>query len=208
MVEIALSGLAHEFDGREVFRGLDFVCAKPCMAVIGPNGSGKSTLLRIIAGLLTPTAGTVSVSINGAALGRDALRASVGLAAPDARLYPELSTRENLRFLMKARGIGPCEERISNALARVGLADRADDPVAELSSGLGQRAALAAAIAHGPALLLLDEPMTNLDEGGMRLARGIIDSQREIGMVVFTATDAGDAATADIQLDLGSPPVG
>ena len=203
MVEIALSGLSHEFDGREVFRGLDFACDQPCLAVVGPNGSGKSTLLRIIAGLLTPTAGKVSVQIDGEVIGRDAVTRAVGLAASDARLYPELSARENLRFLMRARGIRSCDVSVSDALERVGLTNRADDPVAELSSGLRQRAALAAALAHGPMLLLLDEPMTNLDEDGICLARRIIDSQRESGMVIFTATDQSDTATADARLDLG-----
>jgi len=201
---VRISNLAHEFDGREVFRSIDLAYDGSCLAVTGPNGSGKSTLLRILAGLLTPTSGEARFVVDGQDAPRERLRGMIGLAAPDVRLYAELSARENLRFLLRARGCGEIDERASSALERVGLCDRGDDRVGELSSGLRQRAALAAAIAHDPVILLLDEPSSNLDESGMRMLHGMIESRRASGLVIIATNDPDEAALASERLDLGS----
>lgn len=204
MAGVRISNLAHEFDGREVFRSIDLAYDGSCLAVTGPNGSGKSTLLRILAGLLTPTSGEARFVVDGQDAPRERLRGMIGLAAPDVRLYAELSARENLRFLLRARGCGEIDERASSALERVGLCDRGDDRVGELSSGLRQRAALAAAIAHDPVILLLDEPSSNLDESGMRMLHGMIESRRASGLVIIATNDPDEAALASERLDLGS----
>jgi heme exporter protein A len=201
---VRISNLAHEFDGREVFRSIDLAYDGSCLAVTGPNGSGKSTLLRILAGLLTPTLGEARFVVDGKDAPRERLRELIGLAAADVRLYAELSARENLRFLLRARGCLEIDERASSALERVGLGERGDDRVGELSSGLRQRAALAAAIAHDPVILLLDEPSSNLDESGMRMLDGIIESQQAGGLVIIATNDPDEAAVASERLDLGS----
>lgn len=203
MVSLRISDLTHEFDDREVFRSVDFEFDGTRLAVTGPNGSGKSTLLRILAGLLTPTSGEVAVSIDGACVSHDALRDVVGLVAPDVRLYGELSARENLRFLAGARASEPPPGRILEVLEEVGLAERADDPVHELSSGLRQRACFAAAMLHGPRLLLLDEPSTNLDEDGVEMIHSVIERQAGWGMVVLATNNPTEAITAQARLDLG-----
>ena len=127
---------------------------------------------------------------------------AVGLAAGDVRLYADLTPVENLRFLMAARGERADNDRLVRILQDVGLAHRADDPVRELSSGMRQRASLAAALVHRPPVLLLDEPTTNLDEDGVRVVHSIIAAQREWGMVVLATNDPADTCLGDSLLQL------
>ncbi len=203
MVEIRISELAHEFEDRLVFDRIDLDFGGDCLAVTGPNGSGKSTLLRIIAGLLTPTSGAADVVINDKTIPRHSLRDVVGMAAPGVRLYSELSVAENLRFLATARGLSPAHERLEQVLDQMHLRHRADDVVGTLSSGLRQRACLAAAVLHDPVVLLLDEPSSNLDEDGISSLRALIDAHRKRGMVIIATNDASEAALGSKRLQLG-----
>lgn len=203
MVGITISGLCHEYESCEVFRAIDFDYCGDCLAVTGRNGSGKSTLLRIIAGLLTPTSGRVQVSVDGARVDRSGLRSIVGLLAPDVRLYSELSARENLRFILRARGYGQSEEAIDSILDVVQLSDRGNDLLSELSSGLRQRANLAAALICRPRLLLMDEPFSNLDDDGKSVVRKVVEAQRTQGMVVIATNDENEADLCSQRLHLG-----
>lgn len=204
MIGVRISNLTHDFDGREVFGSLDFAFDGGCLAVTGPNGSGKSTLLRILSGLLSPISGETSILIDGIDVPRDCLRNVVGLAAPDVRMYAELSARENLLFALRARGLDDADGRAATALDEVGLSRRADDPVRQLSSGLRQRAALAAAIVHDPRVLLLDEPSSNLDELGVSVLRELIQRRSNDGLVVIATNDPDEAGLAYGRLDLGA----
>lgn len=203
MVGVRISNLTHEFDDREVFQALNYEFDGACLAITGPNGSGKSTLLRMLSSLLTPTSGEASITIDGADVPRETIRRTIGLSAPDVRLYAELTARENLRFILQARGCADIEVRALSALEEIGLADRADDPVRELSSGLRQRAALAAAIAHDPMVLLLDEPSTNLDEPGIAVLHTMIARRSQKGLVVIATNNADEAALGADRLVLG-----
>lgn len=202
-LSLTISALTQEFDGRSVFRNLDFRFDGPRGSITGPNGSGKSTLLRIAAGLLTPTEGNTTLSIAGSAVPKDAVRDVVGLVAPDVHLYDDLSPRENLEFLARTRCMTSDKSAISRALEEVGLADRADDTVESLSSGLRRRACFAAALVHHPVLLLLDEPFTNLDEDGARMVRQVIEAHSERGMVLIATNNPVEAELAEVKLDLG-----
>lgn len=202
MISLRLSGLTHEFDEREVFRSIDFEFEGGCLAVSGPNGSGKSTLLRILAGLLTPACGEAAFSVDGAYVPREALRSMVGLAAPDVCLYPDLTPRENLAFLLRTRSAGALAGRVDEALAEVGLSHRADDLAGELSSGLRRRACLAAALVHEPLILLLDEPSSNLDDEGVAMLRLVVERQAQRGMVVLATNDPAEAMLAAARLEL------
>ena len=132
--------------------------------MFGANGAGKTTLLRILAGLLRPHAGRARVL--GAELPREAYRARgrIGLLGHEPMLYRDLTVRENLRFHARLHGVDAA--RIEELVEQVGLAARADDPVRTLSRGMTQRAAICRAVLHAPELLLLDEPLANLDPGG------------------------------------------
>jgi len=165
LIELRISELTHDYDGRAVFGPLDYEFGGRRLAVVGANGTGKSTLMRILAGLLTPSAGSARLVIDDEELKRPAIRDVVGYLSPDTRLYPELSARENLAALCAARGRASNPRPVDAALGEVGLADRADDPVGKLSSGLRQRALVAAAIVHSPSVLLVR------DESGPRSRR-------------------------------------
>jgi molybdate transport system ATP-binding protein len=140
------------------------------LAVLGPNGAGKSSLLRVLAGLLEPDGGRVSVGgevWDDVAAGTHLpphLR-SLGMVFQDALLFPHLDVADNVGFGLRTRGIGRGAARAAAQqwLARVGLADLAHCRPAELSGGQAQRVALARALVGEPRLLLLDEPLSALD---------------------------------------------
>ena len=170
------------------------------LVVFGPNGAGKSTLLRILATLLRPHAGTVRV------LGKDlpgeawAVRGQVGFLGHEPLLYRELTGRESLRFHARLHGVP--EERVDEVIERVGLRDRADEPVHGLSRGLVQRFAVCRAVLHDPPLLLLDEPRANLDPGSIDLVEPLIGRASGRTRVVTSHDPTGGRAEADLIVGL------
>lgn len=164
------------------------------LAVTGANGAGKSTLLRILAGLLTPRTGTVTLAVDGRPVSADEHSLRTGLVAPAVGVYEELTARETLRFLARARRVASPASRIEGVLARVGLADRADDRVATYSSGMRQRVKYAAALLATPPLLLLDEPVATLDAAGREMVRAIAEAWRAQGRLLVVATNRPDEA--------------
>jgi molybdate transport system ATP-binding protein len=140
------------------------------LAVLGPNGAGKSTLLRVLAGLLRPDDGRVTVGgVTWDDVAGDthvpAHRRSLGVVFQDALLFPHLSVGENVAFGLRTGGVGKVE-RTATAdawLGRVGLEGLGGQRPSGLSGGQAQRAALARALVGDPALLLLDEPLSALD---------------------------------------------
>jgi ABC-2 type transport system ATP-binding protein len=153
---------------------------------LGPNGAGKTTTLRMMLGLITPSAGSVRL------FGRDphvSVKALEGVAgfveAPS--FYPYLNGRTNLELLAALDGDG-AKGRIEEALDTVGLSDRAKDRVGAYSHGMRQRLGIAAALLRAPRLLLLDEPATGLDPGGMRDMRDLIRQLSGRGMTVLLSS--------------------
>jgi molybdate transport system ATP-binding protein len=148
---------------------VDFAVAPgEVLAVLGPNGAGKSTVLRVLAGLLPPDAGRVTVDgavWSDAGVHVPAHRRSLGVVFQDALLFPHLSVGENVAFGLRARGVrrDVRQQAAQVWLRRVGLEGLAGRRPAELSGGQAQRAALARALVGEPALLLLDEPLSALD---------------------------------------------
>jgi len=182
---------------RVVFSGLDASFAAGQLAVVtGPSGSGKTTLLHLLAGLGDPDAGEVVVlGERLSALDREARaalrRENVAVIGQDPGLTPFLSARENVELGLAIRGVDGEEtrERALDALARVDLAERAEQRVGRLSAGERQRVAIARALAAGASLLLADEPTARLDEANA-LAVGALFSRlaREAGAAVVVAT--------------------
>ena len=167
-------------------------------AIIGSNGSGKSTFLRILAGLLSPTEGSVQVTEGGVL--RDAAwrRRWTGYLSPDLTLYEEFSPLENLTFFGRARGLPRDPGRDRGLLSRLGLGDRLHDPLGTLSTGLRQRAKLAFALQAEPRILLLDEPGSNLDKPGREaIAAAVAGFAARESLVVVATNDP-------LEFDLGT----
>ena len=164
MTELAVDarGLSKRFGATVALNGLDLqIRTGEIYGLLGPNGSGKTTFIRCVAGLLRPEAGSLTV-LGGTA--RSAVSAGrVGYMTQAPALYGELSIQENLRFFAALQGVPHAEERIEEALRMVELLDRSKSVVNTLSGGMRTRVSLAAALLHGPSLLLLDEPTVGVD---------------------------------------------
>jgi len=149
--------------------------------VVGPNGAGKSTLLRLLAGLARPSAG--SIALDGVPLtSNSALRRSIGLLSHQSHLYDDLSAIENLAFAARLHRLaGDPTGMARRRLAALGLTERLDEPIRNLSRGTVQRLAIARALLHGPRLLLLDEPFTGLDPAAADQVSDLLRSERRTG---------------------------
>ena len=194
------SGLTRAFGPRRVLRGVDLTLQRSeVLAVVGPNGAGKTTLLRLLAGLMRPTSGTVRI------LGRRVVssdadsRRPIGLLSHQSLLYDDLSVRENLLFTARLHGMAHPAEAADAMLAAVGLSERAGESPRRLSRGLLQRAAIARALIHEPALVLLDEPFTGLDAPSSdklrRLLRDTLGGGRGVVVVTHNLAEVWDLAT-------------
>ncbi|MEU4655580.1 ABC transporter ATP-binding protein [Streptomyces sp. NPDC023723] len=199
---LSLREVTVRFGGRAVLDAVDLEVAEhEVVCVLGPSGSGKSTLLRVVAGLQVPAAGRVLLD------GRDqsgvpAHRREVGLMFQDHQLFPQRDVAGNVAFGPRMRGAARAEqqERVAELLALVGLPDAGRRSVAALSGGEQQRVALARALAARPRLLMLDEPLGQLDRS---LRERLVVELRELfgrlGTTVLAVThDQGEAfALAD-----------
>ena len=152
------------------------VPADGVLVLVGESGSGKTTLLRLVAGLLAPdrgriTLGSRALADTSAGVCLPPQDRRVGYVAQDYALFPHLTARENVEFGPRARGAGAVSRRAAEALAQVGAADLAHRRPHELSGGQQQRVALARALVLEPEVLLLDEPLSALDPRSRRQVR-------------------------------------
>ena len=175
--------------------------------VFGPNASGKSTLLRVLAGLLKPTRGQVTFAGAPLTLADESFRHTVGYAGHEPGLYARLTVRENLSLFARLYGVG--NDRIDVLLTELGIAERSETPVGELSAGLKRRASVARAMLHEPQLLLLDEPYANLDDEASDLVSRAIQRwvapDRVAVMATHGAKRVKEFAEASLILKRGRP---
>ncbi|MCP3957579.1 MAG: ABC transporter ATP-binding protein [bacterium] len=199
--ELAFADLRRSFGRLRVLRGVSGrVAAGELLLVSGSNGCGKSTLLRCLAGLMAPQRGTIECRVDGTALDVAERRYAVGFVSPDLELYPELTTLENLDFFGRLRGTDP--RRGAELLDRLGLPH--DRAAAALSSGMRQRLRFAWAVLHRPPVLLLDEPLQNLDEPGRVDVLELLREHLETGLAVVASPDLLDLPHVTSHLDLDS----
>ena len=198
---VSLRGAGRRYGERAALRDVSLdLPAGQTLVVFGPNGAGKTTLLRMLATLLRPHAG--EVRIFGHELPEDgyAVRGRIGFLGHDPLLYRELSGRENLRFHARLHRVA--RERVETVLDAVGMLGRADDPVAELSRGMVQRLAVARAVLHEPELLLLDEPLANLDPAAVAQVQPLIGAASGRTRVLTSHDPVGGLVGADLALGL------
>jgi ABC-type multidrug transport system ATPase subunit len=167
----ALRGVTAEFEARRFH------------AILGDNGAGKTTLLRTLAGLSQPTRGIVSI------FGKSPREAcsDIGYMAHPSLLYDEMSGMENLRYFARLYGIDG-DARCGEAIRAVGLDPGLTRAVGQYSQGMRQRMSLARAILHGPRILLLDEPFSNVDVHSAREMVGLLKGMRDAGKTIFVVT--------------------
>jgi len=172
---IRVQKLTKSFGHQVALRGVDLeVPEGEFLTLFGPNGAGKTTLIRVIASLTRPTSGTVQVRGEDLSKAATALRRHVGLISHDPLLYRDLTADENLRFFAWMYDVAQTGARIDAVLAQVGLSARRRDPVRTFSRGMVQRLAIARAILHDPAIMLLDEPYTGLDLQAADMLRAVL----------------------------------
>jgi heme ABC exporter ATP-binding subunit CcmA len=174
---LELRGVGHAYGARVVLAGVERVLEPGrSLGLLGPNGSGKSTLLRCIAGLLRPRAGQVLVDGRNSCELAPAERSRVAYAGHRPLLWGGLSARENLMLCAGLYGIDA--GAADAALAAAGLEDHAGIAAASLSQGQRQRLALARALLPQPALLVLDEPHSGLDEASSARLDALLEETR------------------------------
>ena len=198
---VALRELGRAYGERVALAGVTLELPRgSTLAVFGANGAGKTTLLRVLATLLRPHAGEARV------LGRElpregwAVRGHVGLVAHEPLLYRDLTARENLRFHARLHDVAPGRAEV--LLDAVGMAPRGDEPVRSLSRGMAQRVAICRALLHEPELLLLDEPLANLDPGAAGAVAPLIGRASGASRVLISHDVEQGLAEADLVLGL------
>ena len=171
MADLVVKDLKLHLGGHEILKGVSLtVPPGQVVALLGPSGSGKTTLLRAIAGLEAPTAGSIAIgdkSYFDADKGIDMPpeQRGLGLVFQSYALWPHRTVFDNVAYGLKLRGVSEDEikERVERALSQIGLAHLAARFPPQLSGGQQQRVAIARAIVYEPPLILLDEPLSNLD---------------------------------------------
>jgi putative ABC transport system ATP-binding protein len=173
----------HAYDGAEVLKVASWQVEQGSQwLVLGPSGSGKTTLLHILAGILKPTAGSISIAGEGltalepAELDRFRGR-NIGIVLQRLHLVPSLTVMNNLLLAQYLAGLAQDRARVREVLTSLDVSDKADAYPHELSFGQAQRVAVGRAVVNRPKLLLADEPTSNLDDARCAQAYGLLESQ-------------------------------
>jgi heme ABC exporter ATP-binding subunit CcmA len=194
---IKIRALAKAFGRHWALREVDFEASSgEAIALLGPNGAGKTTLLRILAGLISPTRGEVSLDGHRPGVSAPGPRGSIGYLSPGLHLYDHLTARENLALFLSLYGKSDRLPRAAAALEAVGLGEWADEFVLAFSSGMRCRLALAKWALLEPSLLLLDEPYGPLDRSGVELLDSHVRQCLARGGTVILATHHAGHALA------------
>jgi len=186
----------YEKENKEIIKGVGLcVRAKERIVITGASGSGKSTLLKLLAGFIPPTNGKIIfdnqiVSQNGEIIVPSHQR-NIAMVFQDLALWPHMNIEENIEFGLKIKGLSKelRKEKVNEFLSLVGLEGYNTKRVEELSGGQQQRVALARALIVSPKILLMDEPLSSLDEKlNIRLRQEIVALQKKLGFILIYVT--------------------
>jgi ABC-2 type transport system ATP-binding protein len=186
---IEVASFTKRFGDRVAVRDLSFaIGGREIIGLVGPNGAGKTTTLRALSGVLTPDAGRLCVA--GHDLAQEPLAAKRELAlVPDApQLYAGLTVWEHLELAAQIYDVGDWQEEGRALLLEFDLAEREADLASELSLGMSQKVAVAAALLHRPSVLLFDEPLTGLDPRGIRTLFDALRRRAQAGAAVVVSS--------------------
>lgn len=201
-MRINLNKLGKRFNNDWVFRNLDFQFDRgKKYAITGPNGSGKSTLLQIISGSAIFNEGKIQYYEQGKIISQDKIFQKISFAAPYLDLVEEMTLTEFLSFHHNMKGWMP-EINSEKIILLCGLERSAHKQIRYYSSGMKQRVKLVQAIFSDVPLVLLDEPLTNLDEDGMLLYYRFIEDYCREKMVIISSNDRKEYSFCDEIIDI------
>ena len=176
---IRVSGLTKDYGVRRAVDNITFEAEQgEILGFLGPNGAGKTTTMRILSGYMPPTEGEATVAGFDVVSESIDVRRRVGYLPETVPLYTDMTVFDYLKFMADLRHLPNGEDRVDDTLEMVGMEDRADGYIGNLSKGMRQRVGLAQALLHRPEVLILDEPTIGLDPGQVVEVRNVI---REIG---------------------------
>jgi ABC-type multidrug transport system ATPase subunit len=187
-VVLSTYGLTKDFKRLRAVDRLDLsVCRGDVFGFLGPNGAGKTTTIRLIFGLIYPTSGYAEVLGHKIPHERQEALRHMGGFVDDPTFYGNMTARHNLHLLGSMNG-PVSDERVTEVLEMVGLADRAKSKVGGYSHGMRQRLGIALALIHRPELIILDEPTSGLDPQGMKDVRELMRELGRSGITVFLSS--------------------
>lgn len=194
---IEVEGLRKVYGDRVAVDGISFrVEPGQVFGLLGPNGAGKTTTISCLSGLIRATSG--AVRLNGIDVAADPKRAkaNLGVVPQELAMYPEISARENLAFWGGVQGLdrGELSTKIPRMLERVGLADRAKEPVKNFSGGMKRRLNLAIGLIHDPKVVLMDEPTVGVDPQSRVHILDLIRDRAKAGTSIVYTTHYMDEA--------------
>jgi len=175
---IEIQRLTKSFGTHLALRGIDIkVKQGESVVIFGPNGAGKTTLIKVLATIMNPSSG--KILINGLSLKNDAeqIRRSIGVITHQTFLYSNLTAYENLQFYSRMYDVPDIKERIHEVVAMVDMTPRLHDRIGTLSRGMQQRLSIARSLLHKPAIMLLDEPETGLDQQAISILREALQTE-------------------------------
>jgi ABC-2 type transport system ATP-binding protein len=187
MIEVA--ALSKLYGDLVAVDGLSFsVGPGEVLGLVGPNGAGKTTTLRCLTGIVAPSAGSIHVAGHDLRADPVAAKARLAFIPDEPHLFDYLTVEEHLRFVARLYQVHDAPERIPPLLAELELEDKRRAFPNELSRGMKQKLAIACGLLHDPAVLVLDEPLTGLDPGGMRRMRATIAGRARAGAAVILSS--------------------
>ena len=194
---IVVEGLRKDFRALTAVHDMAFTVGDgEIFGLLGPNGAGKTTTVRMLAGLITPTAGTATV--NGHPLGERSqqIRAITGILTESPGLHEKLTARQNLAFYGRLYGLrgARLREAVDRYLGVVEMSAHADRRVVTFSKGMRQKVAIARALLHEPEVIYLDEPTSGLDPSAAKTVRDFVATLRNLGRSIVVCTHNLDEA--------------
>jgi len=185
---IQIQGLTKSIGNHLILRGIDLTVGQgESVVIFGPNGAGKTTLIKVLATIMNPSSGQVLIDGLNLKNNAEGIRFKIGVVTHQTFLYSNLTAYENLEFYSRMYDVPQRKERIHEVLARVEMTSRLHDRVGTLSRGMQQRLSLARSLLHKPAIMLLDEPETGLDQQAIAMLwKALRTETEEIPTIVLT----------------------
>jgi heme exporter protein A len=191
------------FGRRLIFDNLSFgYSGKGVYGIAGSNGSGKSTLVKILAGIIAPSSGKVTHLLGEKEIIPEKLHNYIGFVSPYLVLYDEFNAIENLKFTSGIRGIEFNSSRADELLDLFNIYSRRNDPVKAYSSGMKQRLKFVFALLHSPALLILDEPTSNLDSSGKDIVYNMAAGESSNRIILIASNEENDLRLCSSVIEL------